>query len=121
MARHGPYCGICTRWVNMKLAGSNDPMAPSVDHIIAVADGGSNELDNMQLAHRVCNEGKSSDKGNEVKQQAMAARAARKAANMARKHDEQVAATWRRKMRRDAQEIFERISAYKRVDRSQGS
>ena len=51
-------CGICGLPVD-KTIRYPDPMSPTVDHIIPCAKGGSDELDNLQLAHRKCNRLKS--------------------------------------------------------------
>jgi 5-methylcytosine-specific restriction endonuclease McrA len=49
-------CGICGERVDSSLFGvQNHPMAPSLDHIKFVAEGGSNLQENLQLAHRSCN------------------------------------------------------------------
>ena len=51
-------CGICGQPVDRSLKFP-DPMSPTVDHIIPCARGGSDDLDNLQLAHRRCNRNKS--------------------------------------------------------------
>lgn len=40
-----------------------DPLCPSVDHIIARANGGTNDPANLQLAHLWCNQVKSDREG----------------------------------------------------------
>lgn len=48
-------CGICGKPVDKTLR-SPDPMSATVDHIIPVSrHGHPSALDNLQLAHRVCN------------------------------------------------------------------
>ena len=54
LARDGGDCGICAEAVEMDRRRP-DPMSPSVDHVIPWSLGGSNEPDNCQLAHLVCN------------------------------------------------------------------
>lgn len=51
-------CGICGQVVDKSIKYP-DPMSPTVDHIIPCAKGGSDDLDNLQLAHRKCNRLKS--------------------------------------------------------------
>lgn len=51
-------CAICGQPVDKSLRYP-DPMSPTVDHIIPCARGGSDDLDNLQLAHRYCNRQKS--------------------------------------------------------------
>ena len=51
-------CGICGQPVDKSLKYPN-PWSATVDHIIPCAKGGSDDLDNLQLAHRICNRNKS--------------------------------------------------------------
>ena len=51
-------CAICGLPVDKSLKYPH-PMSPSVDHIIPCSRGGSDDLDNLQLAHRKCNRDKS--------------------------------------------------------------
>lgn len=55
------YCGICGMLIDMNL---NHPHLYSftVDHVIPLANGGSDDLTNLQPAHLICN----STKGNRV-------------------------------------------------------
>lgn len=53
-AMHGARCHLCKRKVDMNLPG-RDPMGPTVDHLIPVSAGGTNETVNLALAHRICN------------------------------------------------------------------
>lgn len=48
------YCGICRLPVDMDLSAP-DPMRASVDHIWPRALGGTNDPENLQLAHLRCN------------------------------------------------------------------
>lgn len=57
--RDGTDCGICGTTVDMTLPLSGDLMRPSVDHILARANGGTHDPDNLQLAHLQCNMRKS--------------------------------------------------------------
>lgn len=56
--RDGTACGICGDPVDLSLR-KPDLFSPSVDHIIPRARGGSNEPENLQLAHLWCNHVKS--------------------------------------------------------------
>lgn len=51
------FCGICGLKVDKELKWP-DPMSASLDHIVPLSRGGSHSLDNVQLAHLVCNERK---------------------------------------------------------------
>ena len=51
-------CGICGRPVDVTLPAGT-PMSPELDEIVPVARGGSPyDIDNLQLAHRICNQKK---------------------------------------------------------------
>jgi hypothetical protein len=62
MARDKGMCQLCRKRVVLT---KGDPLSPSLDHIIPVAQGGSNDDANLQLAHLVCNV----IKGNTIKGQ----------------------------------------------------
>ena len=47
-------CGICDEEVDRTLSHP-DPMCASVDHVIPLARGGTNDLDNLQISHLRCN------------------------------------------------------------------
>lgn len=51
-------CGICSEPVDLTLR-KPDLMSPSIDHIVPFAHGGSNDVENLQLAHLHCNHVKS--------------------------------------------------------------
>ena len=54
IARTKPPCGICEGAIDYGLK-SPDPMSFEVDHIVALANGGTDTLDNKQATHRSCN------------------------------------------------------------------
>lgn len=47
-------CGICGRRVNRKLKHP-DPLCGSIDHVIPVSEGGTNDVWNLRLTHLRCN------------------------------------------------------------------
>src|SRR5690349_19945243 len=51
-------CQICYRTANI--------LDCNVDHIVPVAKGGTNDLDNLQLTHIWCNSRKGDDTGNVI-------------------------------------------------------
>ena|ERR1039458_5581974 len=55
--RDGGICGICNEPVNAELRFP-DPCSASIDHIIALANGGIHAPENVQLAHLGCNASK---------------------------------------------------------------
>jgi 5-methylcytosine-specific restriction endonuclease McrA len=55
--RTKPPCGICQQPIDYTLK-SPDPMSFEVDHVIALANGGADTLDNKQASHRKCNRDK---------------------------------------------------------------
>ena len=62
--RDGWKCGICHRKVDRTLRHP-DAAAPSLDHIIPVAEGGTNEAANLRLVHLRCNLSRRNRGGNE--------------------------------------------------------
>lgn len=47
-------CQLCSSPVDRALAWP-DPESPSLDHVVALANGGAHSFDNVQLAHLRCN------------------------------------------------------------------
>lgn len=54
IARDKPPCAICLLPIDYSLRHP-DPMSYTVDHVIPLAKGGTDTLDNKQSAHRTCN------------------------------------------------------------------
>jgi 5-methylcytosine-specific restriction endonuclease McrA len=54
LVRDGARCGRCGGVLDMRLSGL-DAMGPTLGHIVPVAEGGTDDLDNLQLEHRKCN------------------------------------------------------------------
>lgn len=50
-------CQLCGRAIDRTLRFT-DPAAGQVDHVVSVAYGGSDDLNNLQATHRVCNQAK---------------------------------------------------------------
>lgn len=48
-------CGKPTDWNDKSYGCGYGPLYPSIDHIVALANGGGHTLDNVQLAHVLCN------------------------------------------------------------------
>lgn len=55
IARSKPPCGICGEDIDYSLPHL-DPMSFVVDHIVPIAKGGPDDLDNKQATHRGCNQ-----------------------------------------------------------------
>ncbi len=53
----GTDCGICGQPIDMTVRYP-DRRSASVDHKVTLADGGTDEVSNLQLAHFACNAGK---------------------------------------------------------------
>lgn len=52
--RDGWKCGLCGHAVRRGLR-ADDPLAPSIDHILPISHGGLHQWGNVHLAHRSCN------------------------------------------------------------------
>jgi 5-methylcytosine-specific restriction endonuclease McrA len=57
-------CGVCRKKVRPELRYP-DPGAPSLDHVIPIAEGGDNEPANLRLTHLRCNLSRRHYGGNE--------------------------------------------------------
>jgi hypothetical protein len=56
--RDGDYCWLCLKPIDFTITSMEDPMRPSRDHVVPVALGGTDEDQNMRLAHDRCNVGR---------------------------------------------------------------
>lgn len=72
LRRGKPPCGICGLDIDYALPHL-DPGEYVVDHIIPLAKGGSNDIDNCQPSHRLCNRIKSDKTNEELNAEAEAA------------------------------------------------
>jgi predicted nucleic acid-binding Zn ribbon protein len=52
--RDGAKCNICQRKIDMNKSGLQ-ALGPTIDHILPVSKGGTNDPSNLALAHRRCN------------------------------------------------------------------
>jgi endogenous inhibitor of DNA gyrase (YacG/DUF329 family) len=52
--RDGSRCNLCGRKIDMNLSG-RAKWGPTIDHLVPVIDGGTNDPSNLALAHRFCN------------------------------------------------------------------
>lgn len=50
----GNRCHICGKIINLQLSGLH-PMGLTIDHLLPVSRGGTNEISNLHVAHRRCN------------------------------------------------------------------
>lgn len=55
LERDGDCCQLCKAPIELTLQ-RDDPMAVTLDHLIPRSRGGSNSVDNLRLAHRICNQ-----------------------------------------------------------------
>ena len=60
--RDGRLCHVCGKPVLDGLPAF-DPQQATLDHVVEHAAGGSNDVGNLRLAHRVCNEQRSAEFG----------------------------------------------------------
>jgi hypothetical protein len=58
-------CSICHRKVKSHEYNKRDIWSPTIDHVIPVAQGGTDDLANLKLAHMICNAKKGKYGGNE--------------------------------------------------------
>jgi hypothetical protein len=53
-AIHGDRCGRCLAPIDRRLSGLH-PLGATIGHRIALADGGTDHLENLRPEHRICN------------------------------------------------------------------
>lgn len=58
MARDGEDCALCGEPLDRHIKNENHPLYVTFDHIIPSSSGGPDTLDNLQLAHLKCNQGR---------------------------------------------------------------
>lgn len=65
--RDGDRCGICNQWVDLDLPSGprGNPDGPSIDHVVPVSQGGTDDLANLRLTHWACNNKRGNRGGNE--------------------------------------------------------
>jgi len=56
--QQGPRCRICEKMTRPDWNYTHN-LYPSIDHIVPISKGGSHTMDNVQVAHRICNGKKS--------------------------------------------------------------
>lgn len=53
-ALYGDTCRRCLATIDRSLSGLH-PLGPTIGHVIALADGGTDHLENLRPEHRSCN------------------------------------------------------------------
>lgn len=61
LARDGDRCAICDLPLDRRLKDGNDPMYITLDHIVPRSRGGHSDLENLRLAHQLCNNERGND------------------------------------------------------------
>lgn len=61
--RDGWLCWLCGQLVGRASRGGYDPQVASLDHVLPVSLGGSDDLANLRCAHRACNVLRGADRG----------------------------------------------------------
>lgn len=58
VARGRPPCHLCGNEIDYDAASHLEPLSFTIDHIIPLAKGGTDTIDNLAAAHRKCNRDK---------------------------------------------------------------
>lgn len=58
VARGRPPCHLCGADIDYDAASHLEPLSFTIDHIIPLAKGGDDTLENLAAAHRKCNRAK---------------------------------------------------------------
>lgn len=61
MERDGTNCALCDKPLDRHIKDPKNDWYITFDHIVPRSEGGANNLDNIQLAHRFCNEERGTD------------------------------------------------------------
>lgn len=64
-ARDHCRCGICRKKVDMRIVDGRRSLAPTIDHIVPISEGGDDIKTNVRLAHRRCNSSRGARGGGE--------------------------------------------------------
>ena len=55
IARGRPPCHLCGNEIDYGITDHLGPLAFTIDHVIPIAKGGADHIDNLAAAHRRCN------------------------------------------------------------------
>lgn len=61
MARDGTACAICGGYLDRSVRDHDHPQYVTFDHIVPRSRGGDSKLENLRLAHRLCNTKRGND------------------------------------------------------------
>ena len=70
LARDGHHCSLCDLPLDRSIKNGDDPFYITFDHVIPRSKGGTDTLDNLRLAHQVCNNERGNDPLIEVEDEA---------------------------------------------------
>ncbi len=55
IAKDQPPCHLCGKEIDYSITDHLDPSSFTIDHVIPIAKGGADHIDNLAAAHRKCN------------------------------------------------------------------